>query len=170
MLLIYVFWPWATASSLVQSAAKMLNYLTPVRNLASTTRQVFISHDYFIWVFTRVNTEAVVCICIATRKTELTFSPEQTAQNISQVIMVKCTSKRWQYKTFCFMWHRIERHVYKAHSLPMRLLAEPYIRYSIAIQPDQWDTDETGVNRRVQVRSTLVLQTSSLQFCTPRYP
>ena len=58
-------------------------YLITVRHFASTTRRVFISHNYVIWVCKRRHTEALVCMCIETRKMEVTFPPEETVQYIS---------------------------------------------------------------------------------------
>lgn len=52
-------------------------YLMTVRHFTSTTWQVFISHNYIIGVCTRTNTEVLVCMCIETRKMELTL-PSRT--------------------------------------------------------------------------------------------
>ena len=103
-------------------------YLMTVRHFASTTLRVFKSHNYIIWVSTRTNREALVCMCIETRKMELTFPPEQTVQDISyynkssQLIIIqetidglpntRRTSKPRLNLEHCFTWHGIESHVY----------------------------------------------------------
>jgi hypothetical protein len=108
-------------------------YLMMVRHFASTTWRAFISHNYIIWVCTRTNTEALVCMCIETRKMELTFPPEKTAQDIScynkssQLITIKKTidglantrgtSKPRLTLEHCFMWHGIESHFYNGDTV-----------------------------------------------------